>query len=73
MLKNITLSADERLIELARKKARNHRTTINDLFRQWLAHYASDRNLPAELDNFLAAVSYCEAGRSFTRDELNAR
>lgn len=35
-MKNITLSADESLIELAREEARARKTTLNALFREWL-------------------------------------
>jgi hypothetical protein len=73
MLKNITLSADEKLIELARKKAMNHNTTLNELFRKWLAAYSIDLDLGTDLDQFLIQTSYCSSGRSFTRDELNER
>lgn len=73
MLKNITLSADEKLIEIARKKAINQNTTLNELFRQWLAAYSTDRDLPTDLDHFLIRTSYCASGRSFNREELNER
>ena len=36
-MKNITLSADERLIETARERARAEHSTLNDQFRLWLA------------------------------------
>ncbi len=41
MRKNVTLTAEESLIERAREKARRHRTTLNALFRDWLARYAA--------------------------------
>ena len=39
-MKNITLSADEHLIELAREEARVRKTTLNALFREWLEEIA---------------------------------
>ena len=42
-MKNITLSADENLIEAARARAREERTTLNDLFRRWLTDYTQRR------------------------------
>lgn len=36
-MKNITLSADDKLIEAAR--ARAEQTTLNEQFRRWLADY----------------------------------
>lgn len=38
-MKNITLSADEGLIEEARRIAAKRRTTLNAEFRDWLADY----------------------------------
>ncbi len=40
-MKNITLSADENLIEKARNRAQSHNTTLNAEFRRWLEQYAS--------------------------------
>jgi hypothetical protein len=42
-MRNITLSADERLIEEAREKARQEHTTLNEQFRRWLADYVGHR------------------------------
>lgn len=39
-MKNITLSADEGLIEAARDSARTEHTTLNEQFRLRLADYA---------------------------------
>ncbi len=38
-MRNITLSADEHLIEVARNKAQQKKTTLNAEFRKWLASY----------------------------------
>ena len=38
-MKNVTLSADERLIQLARARAERQKTTLNALFREWLKRY----------------------------------
>ena len=38
-MKNITLSAEEQLIDRARKKANHNGTTLNVEFRRWLEHY----------------------------------
>lgn len=40
IVKNITLSADEKVIEAARKKARAANRTLNEEFRRWLDTYA---------------------------------
>ena len=73
MLKNITLSAEEHLIEEARKKAKLNNTTLNELFRHWLAGYSREKDLADKLDLFLAKTEYVSSGGSFTRDELNER
>ena len=39
-MKNITFSADENKIELAREVARSEHKTLNDAFRDWLDWYA---------------------------------
>ena len=39
-MKNITLSADANLIEAARRRATEDRTTLNAQFRLWLESYA---------------------------------
>ena len=41
-MKNITLSADDSLIEQARALARLRGTTLNEAFRGWLASYTSE-------------------------------
>jgi hypothetical protein len=73
MLKKITFSVEEKLIEIARKKALNQNTTLNELFRQWLANYAIDQDVADDLNRFLSRTSYCDPGRSFTREEFNER
>ena len=73
MLKNITLSAEEKLIEIARKKANENHTTLNNIFRQWLEGYARDKTLVLELNDFLLKTNYVSSERSYNRDELNER
>src|SRR4051794_9181077 len=48
LLKNITLSAEERLIEAARERARAEHTTLNEQFRRWLADYTGRKQRAAE-------------------------
>jgi predicted nucleic acid-binding protein len=42
-MKNITLSADEDLIERARLIARRQHRTLSEAFREWLAQFAQAR------------------------------
>jgi len=73
-VKNITLSADEHLIEAARQKARAHRTTLNDGFRRWLEDYAGkEQQLARAMATIRAIQAYASTGgRKFTREEMNA-
>lgn len=79
MLKNITLSADEALIREARRQAALHNTTLNELFREWLVGYVEHRDTQArqqalaDYDELMSRLSHINAGRKFTREELNER
>lgn len=72
-MKNITLSADEELIESAR--ARRERTTLNEQFRRWLADYARQEQRAGEAVAVIRKLQgYVRTGgRTFTRDEMNER
>lgn len=74
-VKNITLSADENMIEAARHRAIEEHTTLNEQFRLWLANYARRSKL---VDEGLTSIKelqgkYSTGGRKFTRDEMNER
>jgi hypothetical protein len=71
-MKNITLSAPEELIERARQKAVAKGTTLNSEFRDWPeAQVMSDEEHVAQYRQLLKDLSHVNAGRKFTRDELN--
>ncbi|MGC1463337.1 MAG: hypothetical protein WA802_14120 [Terracidiphilus sp.] len=72
-MKNITLSADEDLIERARLVARGQRTTLNEAFRQWLAQFAQSAGDAQGFDALMQRLNHVNAGRRFSRDELNER
>ena len=72
-VKNITLSADGDLIEKAREVARSERKTLNDAFREWLADYTSRAGNVQEYRALMERLKYVDAGRKFTRDEMNER
>ena len=74
-MKNITLSADADLIEAARERAREERTTLNEEFRRWLAEYTRRRQ---RADAMVATIEALRGklrtgGRKFTREEMNER
>jgi hypothetical protein len=72
-MKNITLSADEALIELARETARGRKTTLNQLFRNWLAEMAGRRERDERLAALLDRLDYVKSGGPFSREEMNER
>ncbi len=72
-MKNITLSADTNLIEKSRQRARRERTTLNAVFRQWLERYAGKRAVSLGYSDLMKDLSYAQAGRSFSREEMNER
>jgi hypothetical protein len=72
-VKNITLSADGDLIEKARQVARSERKSLNDAFREWLADYTGRAGNVQEYDALMERLRYVNAGRKFTRDEMNER
>ena len=73
MYKNITLSADPKLIEASRARAKQEKTTLNQLFRTWLARYANPRHTESAYNELMANLSYAEVGRKFSREEMNER
>jgi hypothetical protein len=72
-VKNITLSADERLIEQAREAARARKTTLNQLFRDWLAELAERDEREERIAALMDRIGYAQAGGKFTREEMNER
>ena len=73
-MKNITLSADERLIEAARERARAEHTTLNEQFRRWLNDYARGKQQAEEAMAVVRELrGRLRVGRKLTRDEMNER
>jgi hypothetical protein len=72
-VKNITLSADERLVEQARAVARRRSTTLNQLFREWLAEITAERARKDRYDDLMDRLGHARSGGRFSRDDLNAR
>ncbi len=73
MLKNITLSAEEVVIERARQRAEQNNTTLNSEFRRWLDQYVDVPQNLEELTEFMKQFDYVKVGRKFSREELNER
>ena len=71
-MKNISLSADEALIERARFVARARRTTLNAAFRQWLEEYAA-QSVEAPMDALMRRLRSVRSAGPYTRDQMNER
>jgi predicted transcriptional regulator len=72
-MKNITLSADEDLIERARSMARGQRTTLNAAFREWLTQFTQSAGDAQGFDALMTQLKHVDAGRHFDRNEMNER
>jgi len=73
-MRNITLSADEDLIESARRKAESEKTTLNNLFRGWLSSYTKTASLDVdEVRRIVSQAGKFREGRRLTREEWHER
>ena len=72
-MKNITLSADEELIEQARLLAKSRHKTLNAVFREWLEQFTDQSGNAQEFEALMKRLKHVESGRRFRRDELNER
>jgi hypothetical protein len=70
---NITFSADKKDIVRAREEARSQNTTLHELFREWLRGIAGRRDRAREYRELMSELRHVNAGRKFTRDEMNER
>ena len=72
-VKNITLSAEEHLIEQARSLAHAQHKTLNALFREWLAQLTSQHGDTQSYESLMQRLTHVRSGRRFTREEMNER
>lgn len=72
-MKNVTLSADENLIEQARLIANSQHKTLNAIFREWLEQLTTRSGNTQEYDALMRRLKHVKAGRRFSRDEMNER
>jgi hypothetical protein len=70
---NITFNADKSDIELAREEARSQNTTLHELFRDWLKGIAGRKRRAQEFRALMDELRHVDAGRKFTREEMNER
>jgi hypothetical protein len=73
VMKNITLSADENLIEQARMVARSRHVTLNAAFREWLGQYAAQAGDGAAVEALMRRLKHVRSAGPYTRDEMNER
>ena len=71
-MKNIRLRAEERLIEQARQVARSQHKTLNTVFREWLIQLTSQTE-GTQVESLMEGLRHVQAGRHFSRDEMNQR
>jgi len=72
-MRNITFSADEELIERARKRARREKKSLNGLFREWLGQYAAQPKALVPYEEVMRRLSHVQSSGPYTRDEMNRR
>jgi hypothetical protein len=72
-MKNVTFSADENLIEQARLVARSQHKTLNTAFREWLVQFTAQAGNGQEFHSLMRRLRHVDAGRHFSRDEMNHR
>jgi hypothetical protein len=70
---NITFNADKSDIDRAREEAQSQNTTLHELFRDWLRGIAGRRSRAQEYRGLMQELREVNAGRKFTREEMNER
>jgi hypothetical protein len=72
-MRNITLSADESLIDSARERAREQNKTLNQAFREWLEDYTRREDLQA-IEALYERLHYVNlSGPKMSREQMNER
>jgi len=72
-MKNVTLSADDDLIEQARLIAKSQNKTLNAIFREWLEQLTSRNGSSQEFDALMRRLKHVKSGGRFSRDMMNER
>jgi hypothetical protein len=75
-MREITLSADEALLERASERAKREEKTLNEAFQQWLEQYAGRPRpimTPEQYEEFMCRFSHIRPDGPYTRDEMNER
>lgn len=67
MIKNLTMSVDENLLQRARSRAALEKRTLNAAFREWLGRYADKHRGYDNYQELMGRLAYVEAGEAFSR------
>lgn len=74
MVKNVTLTVEEDLLKKARTKASLQHKTLNILFREWVGQYVGAcEGRSTEYQALMKKLRHADAGRAFSREEMNER
>jgi hypothetical protein len=73
LMKNVTFSADEATLARARELARRRATTLNQMFRDWLAELTSARPRAERYDDLMRRLQSRRSGGRFSREGMNVR
>lgn len=73
VLKNITLSAEETLLQKARARAAAEHKSLNAVFRAWIAQYARQGARLHSYRAMMRQIGRVNTGGPFSREEMNAR
>ena len=72
-MKNVTLSAEDELIERARQIARSQHKTLNGAFREWLQSFTAQSGDERDFDALMRRLRHIRSGGPYSRDEMNER
>ena len=67
----ITPSAEQGLIRSARQKAASEGTSLNKLFRSWIASYVSSGSSKQDYLDPMSRLGQARPGKTFNLEELN--
>jgi len=72
-MKNITLSAEESLLEQARHIAQSRHKTLNSEFREWLVTYTARNGNAESYEALMKSLNHIQSGGKYTREQMNER
>lgn len=73
VVRNVTFSADEQTIQLARERAARENRSLNDVVRQWLREYAQPEERVRRFHEIMEDLKDLKLSPPYTREEMNRR